>query len=270
MLTARREESDTVLGLESGADDYLTKPFGVRELVARVRALLPRRPSRMLDRRRADERPVAFHGLELDPARRAVKVAAMRVEMTAQEFGLLYVLAPARHRVLARAAAGARVAGPGVRHRAQRGHAGQARAPEDRSGPGRTQLVLTVWGTATSSPMPVTCTAPLVSQPLLAHRARAGGVARADDRRAGRWWCCGCWAATAPLAGPPPPGFAAVVAGPRGRELAADPGPGSRALRPRGIPQRLFPVRRRPARRPRGVAGRRHGAASELREVARC
>ena len=43
MLTARREESDKVLGLESGADDYLTKPFGVRELVARVRALL-RRP----------------------------------------------------------------------------------------------------------------------------------------------------------------------------------------------------------------------------------
>ena len=46
MLTARREESDKVLGLESGADDYLTKPFGVREFVARVRALLRRRPSR--------------------------------------------------------------------------------------------------------------------------------------------------------------------------------------------------------------------------------
>src|SRR5262244_1111354 len=44
MLTARREEADKVLGLESGADDYLTKPFGVRELVARVRALLRRRP----------------------------------------------------------------------------------------------------------------------------------------------------------------------------------------------------------------------------------
>jgi two-component system alkaline phosphatase synthesis response regulator PhoP len=45
MLTARREESDKVLGLDSGADDYLTKPFGVRELVARVRALLRRRRS---------------------------------------------------------------------------------------------------------------------------------------------------------------------------------------------------------------------------------
>ena len=46
MLTARREESDKVLGLESGADDYLTKPFGIREFIARVRALLRRRPSR--------------------------------------------------------------------------------------------------------------------------------------------------------------------------------------------------------------------------------
>src|SRR6187455_3231969 len=46
MLTARREEADKVLGLESGADDYLTKPFGIREFVARVRALLRRRPSR--------------------------------------------------------------------------------------------------------------------------------------------------------------------------------------------------------------------------------
>ena len=46
MLTARREEADKVLGLESGADDYLTKPFGVREFIARVRALLRRRPSR--------------------------------------------------------------------------------------------------------------------------------------------------------------------------------------------------------------------------------
>ena len=53
MLTARREESDKVLGLESGADDYLTKPFGIREFVARVRALLRRRPSRPGRRARA-------------------------------------------------------------------------------------------------------------------------------------------------------------------------------------------------------------------------
>ena len=57
MLTARREESDKVLGLESGADDYLTKPFGVRELVARVRALLRRpRASKLAERRRQPRR----------------------------------------------------------------------------------------------------------------------------------------------------------------------------------------------------------------------
>ena len=50
MLTARREEADKVLGLESGADDYLTKPFGIREFVARVRALLRRRPSSRVGR----------------------------------------------------------------------------------------------------------------------------------------------------------------------------------------------------------------------------
>ena len=69
MLTARREEADKVLGLESGADDYLSKPFGVRELVARVRALLRRRPLVGL----ADgdgQPPVVYKHIEMDPARR--------------------------------------------------------------------------------------------------------------------------------------------------------------------------------------------------------
>ena len=105
MLTARREESDTVLGLESGADDYLTKPFGVRELVARVNALSRRAHDA---RDGADDRPVALHGLELDPARRSVTVRGVPIEMTRQEFALLYVLASSpgivfsRERLLAR------------------------------------------------------------------------------------------------------------------------------------------------------------------------
>src|SRR5688572_17989886 len=99
MLTARREESDKVLGLESGADDYLAKPFGVRELVARVRALLRRpRASQIAaagagEAVAASERPVTVHGIEIDPARRRVRVRGEDVELTAQEFRLLHLLA---------------------------------------------------------------------------------------------------------------------------------------------------------------------------------
>jgi DNA-binding response OmpR family regulator len=95
MLTARREESDKVVGLESGADDYLTKPFGVRELVARARALL-RRP-----RQRFPEAAtmagadgiVKVHGIEIDPAKRRVRVDGRDIDLTDQEFRLLHLLA---------------------------------------------------------------------------------------------------------------------------------------------------------------------------------
>jgi DNA-binding response OmpR family regulator len=92
MLTARQEESDKVVGLESGADDYLTKPFGVRELVARARALLrrPRQPQEST----ADASPIVrVHGLEIDEARRRVLVEGQAVELTDQEFRLLHLLA---------------------------------------------------------------------------------------------------------------------------------------------------------------------------------
>ena len=97
MLTARREESDKVLGLESGADDYLTKPFGVRELVARARALL-RRPRQPQDRTAtpptgSSDAIVSIHGIEVDLARRRVKVEGRDVELTDQEFRLLHLLA---------------------------------------------------------------------------------------------------------------------------------------------------------------------------------
>jgi DNA-binding response OmpR family regulator len=94
MLTARREESDKVLGLESGADDYLTKPFGVRELVARVRALLRRpRPSRITASSTEEAKPVAARGLTVDPARRHARMNGAEIELTGHEFDLLYLLA---------------------------------------------------------------------------------------------------------------------------------------------------------------------------------
>ena len=93
MLTAKREESDKVVGLESGADDYLTKPFGVRELVARVRALL-RRPR--LGANAAPASPgddvVTVRGIEIDEPRRKVRVGGTDVDLTDQEFRLLHLL----------------------------------------------------------------------------------------------------------------------------------------------------------------------------------
>ena len=91
MLTARREEADKVLGLESGADDYLTKPFGMRELVARVGALTRRARRPLIS---DDEvKPFSVHGIEIDPARRRVAVGGRSIELTRQEFTLLHLLA---------------------------------------------------------------------------------------------------------------------------------------------------------------------------------
>ena len=92
MLTARREESDKVLGLDSGADDYLTKPFGVRELMARVRALLRRGPRLGSPGETTVERPIAYKHIAIDPARRRVTVGDQDVDLTAQEFHLLSLL----------------------------------------------------------------------------------------------------------------------------------------------------------------------------------
>jgi two-component system OmpR family response regulator/two-component system alkaline phosphatase synthesis response regulator PhoP len=98
LLTARRDESDKVLGLESGADDYLTKPFGVRELVARARALT-RRPRTGSAAGTAtagagtDARPVRLGPLVVDPARRSVTVGEREVELTGREFDVLHLLA---------------------------------------------------------------------------------------------------------------------------------------------------------------------------------
>jgi DNA-binding response OmpR family regulator len=98
MLTARRDEADKVVGLESGADDYLTKPFGVRELVARARALL-RRPRQTADASSGNTAPsvggeaVSIHGIDIDVPRRRVQVQGRLVELTDQEFRLLHLLA---------------------------------------------------------------------------------------------------------------------------------------------------------------------------------
>ena len=93
MLTARREESDKVLGLESGADDYLTKPFGVRELVARARALLRRPRASHLAPALATEAVISAGPLRLDPARRQTHLDGKPIDLTPHEFEILHLLA---------------------------------------------------------------------------------------------------------------------------------------------------------------------------------
>jgi DNA-binding response OmpR family regulator len=100
MLTARGEELDKVLGLELGADDYITKPFSIREFRSRVRALLRRAG---LPRERAREAETIESGeLRIDPARRTVELAGEPVQLTYVEFELLTALASETARVFTR------------------------------------------------------------------------------------------------------------------------------------------------------------------------
>jgi DNA-binding response OmpR family regulator len=106
MLTARNEDIDKILGLELGADDYLTKPFNPRELVARIKAILRRgERSARID----DSSPIHLGDLTIDPARREVRFSSQGqpgsvqiLSLRTQEFDLLLTLAEHRGRVLSR------------------------------------------------------------------------------------------------------------------------------------------------------------------------
>ncbi len=95
MLTARSEEIDRVIGLEVGADDYLTKPFSVRELIARVRALLRRmdRVQQILQAdRRTETQAVRYGGLCLEPEAYRATLEGQPLDLTRTEFDLLHLL----------------------------------------------------------------------------------------------------------------------------------------------------------------------------------
>jgi DNA-binding response OmpR family regulator len=97
MLTARGEESDRIVGLELGADDYVTKPFSPRELAARVRTVL-----RRAEPGEGDAEQLSFDGLVLDARSREVKLHGEPVRLTAKEFDLLWFLASHPQRVFSR------------------------------------------------------------------------------------------------------------------------------------------------------------------------
>ena len=98
MLTARDEDIDKILGLELGADDYLTKPFNPRELLARVKAILRRSDSRKL----LDGKPLQRGELRIDPVSREVRLAERTLDLRTQEFDLLFTLAEQPGRVFTR------------------------------------------------------------------------------------------------------------------------------------------------------------------------
>jgi two-component system, OmpR family, alkaline phosphatase synthesis response regulator PhoP len=91
MLTAKSEEFDKVLGLEMGADDYLTKPFGIREFIARVKAIFRRIDA--IQKEVDDEADLTFGNLKIEVLKKRVILNGERVELTPREFDLLHLLA---------------------------------------------------------------------------------------------------------------------------------------------------------------------------------
>jgi DNA-binding response OmpR family regulator len=142
MLTARGEESDRIVGLDLGADDYVTKPFSPRELAARVRTVL---------RRSSEAAPVparlSFDGLELDAAAREVRLDGEPVRLTVREFELLWFLASNPRQVFSRDQLMSRVWGyaSALDTGTVTVHVRRLRAKVERD-PARPRHLETVWG----------------------------------------------------------------------------------------------------------------------------
>ncbi len=147
MLTARSSEIDRVLGLELGADDYLTKPFSIQELVARVKAILRRIELAQSELAQAGDAPIRTATLEIEPERRKVRVRGKPVELTVREFDLLLHFARYPGRVYSRAQLLDQVWGYGYEgyEHTVNSHINRLRAKIE-SDPAHPELIRTVWG----------------------------------------------------------------------------------------------------------------------------
>lgn len=144
MLTAKTAELDRVLGLEIGADDYVTKPFSLRELQARVKALLRRRDASVHDE--AGDR-ISRGALSIDPTRQEVTLKGRPIQLTQREFDLLATLARAEGTVFSREELLDRVWGAGFDGFAHtvNSHINRLRSKIE-DDPSRPTVILTVWG----------------------------------------------------------------------------------------------------------------------------
>ncbi len=147
MLTSKSTELDRVLGLEIGADDYVTKPFSIRELMARVKAIFRRIDELQSDRRTDDQTLIRAADLVIDPQRRKVNLSGRTIDLTAKEFDLLLHFARHAGRVFTRSQLLDEVWGyghDGYEHTVN-SHINRLRAKIE-ANPAQPDYILTVWG----------------------------------------------------------------------------------------------------------------------------
>ncbi len=147
MLTSKSTELDRVLGLELGADDYVTKPFSIRELMARVKAIFRRIDELQSDRRQDNQSLIRAADLVIDPQRRTVSLGDRSIDLTAKEFDLLLYFARHAGRVFTRSQLLDKVWGyghDGYEHTVN-SHINRLRAKIE-ANPAQPGYILTVWG----------------------------------------------------------------------------------------------------------------------------
>jgi len=147
MLTAKDDVVDRVLGLEMGADDYITKPFSLRELEARIKSVLRRTRAAAASGDGKDEAPIVRGTLRIDPVRREVTIAGRNVELTPKEFDLLRLFSGNPGRVFPRKYLLEKIWDYSYEgyDRTIDSHINRLRAKIEEN-PDNPQLVLTVWG----------------------------------------------------------------------------------------------------------------------------